>query len=82
MPLVRAVTLSAFCFIIWTRFSLGLTSMPRVANSVLAASYISDACSRALDGIQPTLRQVPPRVSRISIQAAVMPNWPARIAAL
>ncbi len=30
-----------------------------------AASNISEACSSALDGMQPTLRQVPPSVSRL-----------------
>ena len=35
--------------------------MPRPAKSFLAASNISEACSRALDGMQPTFRQVPPQ---------------------
>ncbi|MCY1279521.1 hypothetical protein D9M68_492740 [compost metagenome] len=83
MPLVRAVTLSAFCFIICARSRLGLTCMPRVANSLpAAASKSSEACSRALEGMQPTFRQVPPRVSRPSTQATFMPSWPALIAAL
>ncbi len=82
-PLVSAVTLSAFCFIICARSSLGLTWMPRLANSPpAAASYSSDACSSALDGMQPTFRQVPPRVSRPSTQATFRPSWPARMAAL
>ena len=38
MPLVRAVTLSAFWAIIWARFSFGVTSMPRPANSLPAIS--------------------------------------------
>ncbi|MNI67103.1 hypothetical protein D3C73_1227140 [compost metagenome] len=29
MPLVRPATLSSFCFIIWARFRVGFTSMPR-----------------------------------------------------
>ncbi|MCY1283855.1 hypothetical protein D9M69_291110 [compost metagenome] len=83
MPLVRPATLSAFCFIICARLSCGLTSMPRVANSPpLAASYSSEACSSALDGMQPTFRQVPPRVSRPSTQATFKPSCPALIAAL
>ncbi|MNC32879.1 hypothetical protein D3C75_812530 [compost metagenome] len=39
MPLVRPVTLSSFCFIIWARLRVGFTSIPRWANSSpLAAS--------------------------------------------
>ena len=36
----------------------------------------------AFEGMQPTFRQVPPSVSRISTQATLSPSWPARIAAL
>jgi hypothetical protein len=82
MPLVRAATLSSLAACIWPRFSFGCTSMPIFANSPLAASNSSDACSRALDGMQPTFRQVPPSVPRISTQAAFSPNCPARMAAL
>ncbi len=83
MPFVRPATLSAFCFIICSRFSRGSTSMPRVLKSPpLAFSNISEACSRALDGMQPTFRQVPPRVARESTQAVFRPSWPARMAAL
>ncbi len=82
-PRVRAATLSSFCFIICARSSSGLTRMPSRANSPpLAAAYSSEACSRALDGMQPTFRQVPPRVSRPSTQATFRPSWPARMAAL
>ena len=82
MPLVRAVTLSLFCFIITGRFSVGVTSMPMPAKSFDADSNSSEACSRALDGMQPTFRQVPPNVPRISTQATFIPSCPARIAAL
>jgi hypothetical protein len=37
-PLVRALTDSAFCCIIWPRFSLGATSMPSTAKSLAAIS--------------------------------------------
>lgn len=58
-PRVRAATLSSFCFIICARSSSGLTRMPSRANSPpLAAAYSSEACNRALDGMQPTFRQV------------------------
>ena len=81
-PLVRAVTLSALLASICCRFSVGFTSMPMPAKSLIAISYSSEACSRALDGMQPTLRQVPPRVARPSTMAVFRPSWPARIAAL
>jgi hypothetical protein len=37
-----------------------LTSMPWSANACPACSKFSDDCSSALDGMQPTLVQVPP----------------------
>ena len=82
MPLVSWPTDAAFWAIIWVRLSLGVVSMPSSAKWFAAASYISEACSSALEGMQPTLRQVPPRVSRSSTQATVRPSWPARMAAL
>jgi hypothetical protein len=36
---------------------------------------------QCFDGIQPTFRQVPPRVLYFSIMAVFMPNWAQRIAA-
>ena len=81
-PLVRAVTDSSFWAIIFDRFRRGVTSIPRCSNSRLADSKSSEACRRALEGMQPTLRQVPPRVARISMMAAFRPSWPARMAAL
>ena len=82
IPLVSWPTLSPLAFIIWGRFSLGVTSMPMPAKSLAACSNSSEACSSDLDGMQPTFRQVPPRVARISTQAAFRPSWPARMAAL
>ena len=38
------------------------------------------ACSSALEGMQPTFRQVPPSVSRPSTQATFRPSWAARMA--
>jgi hypothetical protein len=81
-PLVRAVTLSSFCFSICGRSSCGSTLMPRLAKPVLASSNMCEALSRALEGMQPTFRQVPPSVLRFSTQATFRPSWPARIAAL
>ena len=82
MPLVSAVTLSPFCLCIWSRSSSGSTLMPSEAKPVLASANSSEACSSALDGMQPTFRQVPPSVPRFSTQATLSPSWPARMAAL
>ena len=56
--------------------------MPHLAIVPCAASSkSSDAWSSAFDGMQPTLRQVPPSVSRLSAQAVFSPSCAARIAA-
>jgi hypothetical protein len=49
--------------------------------AVRAASKYSDACSIAFDGMQPTLRQVPPSVSRLSAARGLQPELRARMAA-
>ncbi len=54
--------------------------MPIVSKWVMASWYISEAWSMALDGMQPTLRQVPPSVSRPSTQAVFRPSWAQRMA--
>ncbi len=83
MPLVSWSTEACFCCIITGRFSLGAgTSMPRPAKSLDAISNSSEAWSSALDGMQPTLRQVPPSVGPLSTQATFRPSWPARMAPL
>ena len=41
----------------------------------------SDECKSAFEGIHPTFRQVPPRVSRFSTQAVLRPSCAALIAA-
>eukprot|EP01133_Synstelium_polycarpum_P025007 gene25008-30012_t len=59
----------------WTDAELN----PYVSNS-LKVCATSAPCSIALVGIQPQLRQIPPRRSR-STSATFNPNWAARIAA-
>ena len=54
--------------------------MPIFAKFSCASWYISEACSSAFEGMQPTLRQVPPRVSRPSTQAVFSPSCAQRIA--
>ena len=68
-------------FIIAGNSSFGAdTLMPILANECAASSNISEACSRAFDGMQPTLRQVPPSVAFFSTTATFMPSCAARTA--
>ena len=60
-PLTLPSTPSSLNFIIAARSSFGVpTPMPILAKLCPASSNISEACSSAFDGMQPTLRQVPP----------------------
>ena len=82
MPLVVAPTTSPLRFIICAKSSLGAaTTMPCAARSWPASSNRWEDCRRALEGMQPTLRQVPPSVARFSTTATFMPSCAARIAA-
>ncbi len=87
---------SLFCFTtVFLRASILVTSMasfssvmPWSANAWPACSKCSDDCSSALDGMQPTLVQVPPGAGpplsffHSSTQATLKPSWAARIAAM
>ncbi len=63
------------------------TVMPWAARPCRARWYCSDDSSSAFDGIQPTLRQVPPSAglpslpTQRSTQAVLSPSWAARMAA-
>jgi hypothetical protein len=80
IPLVLPSIASWRKTIICLRSSVGETPMPILAKECPASAKSSEACSSALDGIQPTLRQVPPWVARFSITATFMPSWAARMA--
>ena len=82
MPPVSVLTISLFDCIIWSRSSLTLpTETPIFLSDPDAAlAKCSDAFNKALEGIQPTFKQVPPSVARLSIHATVMPSWAARMA--
>jgi hypothetical protein len=54
--------------------------IPISAKPFAASAYASLACSSALEGMQPTFRQVPPWVARFSTTATFMPSWAARMA--
>ena len=74
-------TPSSLNFISAARSSFGVpTPMPILAKQWPASSNSSEACSSAFDGMQPTLRQVPPWVARFSTTATFMPSCAARIA--
>ncbi len=80
-PLTLAVTTSALRACIFARSSFTPSTItPWSAKSWLAAWKFSDDCSSALEGMQPMLRQVPPRVARFSTQATFMPSCAARMA--
>ncbi|MNR30539.1 hypothetical protein D3C85_1480020 [compost metagenome] len=63
------------------------TLMPCFWKSCCTAWKFSDDCSSALDGMQPTFRQVPPSEGLpsgflvASTQAVLKPSWAARMAA-
>ena len=68
-------------FIIDGRSSFGAETLtPILAKECAASSNISEACSSAFDGMQPTLRQVPPSVAFFSTTATFMPSCAARTA--
>ena len=63
------------------------TSMPSSPNLPFASAYLCEASRRALEGMQPQFRQVPPRVGlpsaprALSMQAVFMPSCAPRMAA-
>ncbi len=80
-PLVFWETDCSLWAIICFRFSLGVpTSTPRAAKEWPASAKISEAWSKALDGMQPTLTQVPPCVGRFSTTAVRRPSSAALMA--
>ncbi len=79
-PSTLPLTPSSLKASILARSSLGAASIPMAAKPWLASSKASEACSRALEGMQPTLRQVPPWVARFSTTATLSPSWAARMA--
>ena len=83
MPPVRPLIASSRVPCIAPRSSSSpVVFTPHLASAPeCASSYSSEAWSSALEGMQPTLRQVPPSVSRLSTQAVFRPSCAARIAA-
>ena len=82
MPLVSWVTIFFLRFIMAARSSsTPETFTPWAAKLFVASRYFSLDSRRALEGMQPTLRQVPPRGFSFSMQATLRPSWLARMAA-
>ncbi|MNC20171.1 hypothetical protein D3C75_681140 [compost metagenome] len=88
MPPVRFFTMVALRSIIaGTSMLTPLTAMPWMPKLSLASWYFQELSSSALDGMQPTFRQVPPRATLpslplyFSMQAVFRPSWAARMAA-
>ena len=80
-PETLASTTASLWPIIAFKSSTGVpTPMPKPAKSCPAASNSSEVWRSAFDGMQPTLRQVPPNVGSFSTTATLRPSWAARMA--
>ena len=87
MPFVIFVTIASLrASIFATSIFAPVTVTPWSPRPVSACSYCSEDSSSALDGMQPTFRQVPPSLlspcgsRHSSTQAVARPSWAARIA--
>ena len=61
-PLVVASTTSALRFMHWARSSVDVADLDAVHGKIVTGLLERcEDCSSALDGMQPTLRQVPPQ---------------------
>ena len=89
MPLVILVTMASLRACIFaTSIFAPETVMPCGSRCWRTLSYSSEVASSALDGMQPTLRHVPPRASspfalrHPSMHAVFNPSCAARMAAM
>ena len=81
-PPVSRVTTPSFQARRASRSMVGAAkASPAWVISLVSAMTLA-ACSRALDGMQPTLRQTPPRGPRESIMTTCLPRSAARNAAV
>jgi hypothetical protein len=78
---VCATTSSLRAIICVMSASTSDTLIPCAAKLCFALKKCSEESSSALEGIQPTLRHVPPRVGYFSINAVFIPSCAQRIAA-
>jgi hypothetical protein len=83
-PWFSFLTIPFFQATVWVRSMAGLAAViPSVPPSAAFAtvSNLLAAWMIALDGMQPTLRHVPPRPSPASTSTASSPSWPQRMPA-
>mmetsp|Transcript_28475 Transcript_28475/g.68487 ORF Transcript_28475/g.68487 Transcript_28475/m.68487 type:complete len:348 (-) Transcript_28475:141-1184(-) len=83
IPFVSPTTALSLAFIILGRSIVTLSALiPNLAMCPFFSSwYLCVAFSKALDGMHPTLRQVPPRAPRFSMHTVFKPSCEALIAA-
>ena len=86
-PVVNCLTiLSLRASMAGTSISTPLCLMPCLAKLSFASINLCELSRSALDGMQPTFRQVPPSLAlplssdHFSIQAVLSPSWAARMA--
>ncbi len=80
-PSVSSLTIPSLRAIIGFEVEPDLRQHDAVVGGVVAGCLVElDDSSSALDGMQPTLRQVPPRAWRFSTRAVLRPSWAARMA--
>ena len=79
-PPVRRLTMVSFQAISLLRSNFGVSTVKPMSAAFLVDSMKCPAEIRALDGIQPTLRQVPPMLS-CSMQTTFLPRSAKRMAA-
>lgn len=65
-----------FFFYTYSQLTLGgeSNSIPKPLKCFSASSYLWEMFNKALEGIQPTFKQVPPKVPLPSTQAVFNPN--------
>ena len=82
MPPVSVSTILDFRFIMAARSTVNLVALIPCSSmwSRASTSRWLDS-SKALLGMQPTLKQVPPNCGLSSMTAVLSPNWAARMAA-
>ena len=83
-PLFSFLTMPSFHAVVWARSMAGLAAVMPSVPPLAALDTVSNfeaAWMMALDGMQPTFRQVPPRPSPPSTSTVSSPSWPQRIPA-
>ncbi|MNI82558.1 hypothetical protein D3C73_1392840 [compost metagenome] len=83
-PAFSLLTMPSFHATVCDRSMAGAEAvMPSVPSPAAfsTVSYLPAAWMMALDGMQPTFRQVPPRPSPPSTSTVSSPSWPQRMPA-